>query len=403
MPHSFTLFTGQWADLPLEEVARLASSVGATTASSWPAGATTSSVHRALTEPRVRSPRSGEALLEPSTASRSAPSPRHLVGQAVCDAPIDRRHQGVLPARDLGRRRRRGRAASAPPAELADTARAAAGARRAHRVNGFTGSSIWHTVAMFPPTAGLDDRGRVRRLRAALDTRSSTCSRPRGCVSRTRCTRPRSPTTTGPTARALAAVRAPGRVRPELRPEPLRLAGPGPGGVPVGVPGPRSTTCDCKDARTRLDGRNGRLGSHLPWGDPRRGWDFCSGRSRRRGLGGRVPDAQLASATTGPISVEWEDAGTGLGSPGRPARWRSCVGFDYDPPQVAFDTAFSAGSAGPGRPPAAPRCAPRPRGGTSPTHRPLTGAQGPVLLAWWERLPVTCAACSPIAPAAHRA
>jgi hypothetical protein len=24
MPHSFTLFTGQWADLPLEEVARLA-------------------------------------------------------------------------------------------------------------------------------------------------------------------------------------------------------------------------------------------------------------------------------------------------------------------------------------------------------------------------------------------
>ena len=28
MPHSFTLFTGQWADLPLEEVARLASSWG---------------------------------------------------------------------------------------------------------------------------------------------------------------------------------------------------------------------------------------------------------------------------------------------------------------------------------------------------------------------------------------
>jgi sugar phosphate isomerase/epimerase len=28
MPHSFTLFTGQWADLPLEEVCRLASSWG---------------------------------------------------------------------------------------------------------------------------------------------------------------------------------------------------------------------------------------------------------------------------------------------------------------------------------------------------------------------------------------
>ncbi len=26
----------------------------------------------------------------------------------------------------------------------------------------------------------------------------------------------------------------------------------------------------------RLDGRGGRLGSHLPWGDPHRGWDFVS-------------------------------------------------------------------------------------------------------------------------------
>ena len=34
---------------------------------------------------------------------------------------------------------------------------------------------------------------------------------------------------------------------------------------------------DCKDTRLRLGGgRNGRLSSHLPWGDPRRGWDFVS-------------------------------------------------------------------------------------------------------------------------------
>jgi AraC family transcriptional regulator of adaptative response / DNA-3-methyladenine glycosylase II len=31
-----------------------------------------------------------------------------------------------------------------------------------------------------------------------------------------------------------------------------------------------------------------------------------------------------------------------------------------------------------GRPPGTPRCASRPRGGTSPTHRPLTGPKGPV-------------------------
>ena len=34
---------------------------------------------------------------------------------------------------------------------------------------------------------------------------------------------------------------------------------------------------DCKDAKRQVgNGRNGRLGSHLPWADPRRGWDFVS-------------------------------------------------------------------------------------------------------------------------------
>ena len=65
---------------------------------------------------------------------------------------------------------------------------------------------------------------------------------------------------------------------------------------------------DCKEARKRLDGRNGRLGSHLPWGDPRRGWDFVSaGR-------GNVPWEDVfrmlnSIGYAGPISVEWEDAG----------------------------------------------------------------------------------------------
>ncbi|MGZ5399413.1 MAG: hypothetical protein ACXWDM_05320 [Nocardioides sp.] len=34
---------------------------------------------------------------------------------------------------------------------------------------------------------------------------------------------------------------------------------------------------DCKDAKKQVgNGRNGRLGSHLAWADPRRGWDFVS-------------------------------------------------------------------------------------------------------------------------------
>jgi sugar phosphate isomerase/epimerase len=34
---------------------------------------------------------------------------------------------------------------------------------------------------------------------------------------------------------------------------------------------------DCKNTRLRpASGRAGILGSHLPWGDPRRRWDFVS-------------------------------------------------------------------------------------------------------------------------------
>lgn len=73
----------------------------------------------------------------------------HLTGQAVCDHPIDERHRGILPARIWGDGEPEGvrqRAAQ----EIKDTARAAA-AFGVDTVVGFTGSSIWHTVAMFPP------------------------------------------------------------------------------------------------------------------------------------------------------------------------------------------------------------------------------------------------------------
>ena len=99
---------------------------------------------------------------------------------------------------------------------------------------------------------------------------------------------------------------------------------------------------DCKEARKRLDGRNGRLGSHLPWGDPRRGWDFVSaGR-------GDVPWEDVfrmlnSIGYAGPISVEWEDAGMDRlrGAPQALAFLRQ---FDFEPPAAAFDAAFSSGN-----------------------------------------------------------
>jgi sugar phosphate isomerase/epimerase len=87
-----------------------------------------------------------------------------------------------------------------------------------------------------------------------------------------------------------------------------------------------------------LAGRNGRLGSHLPWGDPRRGWDFVSA-----GHGDVAWEDvfRMLNATgySGPISVEWEDAGMDrlAGAPGALSFLR---GFDYEPPQSSFDAAF---------------------------------------------------------------
>ena len=163
MSRPFTLFTGQWADLPLEEVCRLARDWG-TTASSWPAGVITSRSDRALREDGYLAGR--HALLAKYELRCWAIS-NHLVGQAVCDHPIDQRHQAILPARIWGDGEPEGVRQRAA-AEMADTARAAA-AFGVTTVVGFTGSSIWHTVAMFPPVPPeMIDAG-LRRLRRPVE------------------------------------------------------------------------------------------------------------------------------------------------------------------------------------------------------------------------------------------
>ena len=98
---------------------------------------------------------------------------------------------------------------------------------------------------------------------------------------------------------------------------------------------------DCKDTRIRpRTGRAGILGSHLPWGDPRRGWDFVSTGH------GDVPWEDAFRALrhigyAGPISVEWEDAGMDRLHGAREAQLyvRSLL---WDMPTSAFDAAFSS-------------------------------------------------------------
>ena len=63
-----------------------------------------------------------------------------------------------------------------------------------------------------------------------------------------------------------------------------------------------------KDAKLNLNGRNGILGSHITFGDQRRGWNFVS-----PGHGDVDFDNIIRALNqigyTGPLSIEWEDSG----------------------------------------------------------------------------------------------
>jgi sugar phosphate isomerase/epimerase len=146
MARTVTLFTGQWADMPLSELAPLAKDMGydGLELACW---GDHFDVQEALISKHYLSEK--KALLASHNLHCHAIS-AHLVGQAVCD-PIDERHKAILPAHVWGDGDPEGvrqRAAS----ELMDTARAAA-AFGVGVVNGFTGSSIWHSLYAFPPTS----------------------------------------------------------------------------------------------------------------------------------------------------------------------------------------------------------------------------------------------------------
>ncbi len=153
MARPVTLFTGQWADMPIEELAAKASMWGydGLELACW---GDHFNVQRALNEPDYCQNR--HDLLEDHGLKVFAIS-NHLVGQAVCDN-IDARHEDILPDHVWGDGDPDGVKARAAQ-EMKDTARAAA-RLGVSVVNGFTGSSIWHLLYAFPPLKpGMIDAG----------------------------------------------------------------------------------------------------------------------------------------------------------------------------------------------------------------------------------------------------
>jgi sugar phosphate isomerase/epimerase len=143
MSRPVTLFTGQWADLPLETLCEKAKLFGydGLELACW-------GDHFEVDKADENYCREKRALLDTYGLKLYAIS-THLVGQAVSDR-IDERHKSIIPDHVWGDGDPEGvnkRAAE----EVIRTGQAAA--RLGLKVvNGFTGSPIWHLLYGFPPT-----------------------------------------------------------------------------------------------------------------------------------------------------------------------------------------------------------------------------------------------------------
>lgn len=330
MPRPVTLFTGQWADLKLEDLARKAADFGyqGLELACW---GDHFEVDRALADDGYCAAR--RDVLERHDLQVLAIS-AHLVGQAVLD-PIDPRHQAILPPRVWGDGQPAGVNARAAE-ELKNTARAAQ-KLGVGVVNGFTGSSIWHLLYSFPPTpAEMIDRGYqllAERFNPILDV-FADCG--------VRFALEVHPTEIAfdlhSAERTLAALGHREEFGFNFDPSHLHWQGVDPVEF-IRAFHDRIYHVHVKDAAVTLNGRSGILGSHLNFGDPRRGWEF-----RSPGRGGvnfeEILRALNAIGYDGPLSVEWEDAGMD-----REAGAKEACEFvkrlDFRPSPVAFDAAFA--------------------------------------------------------------
>ncbi|WP_435178641.1 sugar phosphate isomerase/epimerase family protein [Actinacidiphila sp. bgisy145] len=295
-----TLFTGQWYDVPLERIAADAAAWG------YDGLEVDCGNHldlvRAEEDPGYLD--SFRALLDRHGLGVWALS-AHAAGNAVGTGAFDFRHADLLPGHIWGDGAAEGVRARAAEAMK----RAARVARRlgVERVVGFSGSTIWPYVVGFPGVpdhvvdAGYEDF--ARSWHPVLDVFDDEgvvfAHEPHpGELAFDYWTAHR-------TLEVLGHRRAFGF---NWDPSHLMWQGVDPV-VFITDFADRIYHVDCKDTRLRpRDGRSGLLGSHLPWGDPRRAWNFVS-------VGhGDVPwedafRALTAAGYAGPISVEWEDMG----------------------------------------------------------------------------------------------
>ncbi|MHC4620225.1 MAG: sugar phosphate isomerase/epimerase family protein [Planctomycetota bacterium] len=330
MARPVTLFTGQWADLPLEELAEKAAGWGydGLELACW---GDHFDVDQALKDDKYC--KTKRDLLQKHGLELFAIS-THLVGQCVCDN-IDARHKAILPPDVWGEgdaEKVRQRAAR----KVIDAGKAA---RKlgVGVVNGFTGSSIWHMLYTFPPVspdmieAGYADF--AKRWKPILDAFKAEGVKFALEVHPTEIA--------FDIATARRAIEAlDGHENFGFNYDPSHLGYQGVDYVKfIRVFSDRIFHAHMKDVWWgHSDGTVGVFGGHTGFGEPRRYWDF-------RSLGhGDINFEEIIVALNdigyrGPLSVEWEDSRMDR-EHGAKEACEFVRRIDFKPSAVAFDAAF---------------------------------------------------------------
>jgi sugar phosphate isomerase/epimerase len=334
MARPVTLFTGQWADLPVDALAATAGALGfdGLELACW---GDHFEVDRALADDGYC--RDRRELLERHGLGCWALG-AHLVGQAVCDR-IDGRHQAILPPEVWGDGDPAG-VRSRAAERMKDTARAAA-RFGVTQVNGFTGSPVWHLLYSFPP----NDFGEIERAYTevaeawgpildvfdAEGVRFGLEVHPTEIAYDFETTR-----------RTLDAVG--NREAFGINLDPSHFAHQHLDTAQFALEfADRIYHVHVKDSKKRLDGRRSILGSHLNFGEESRGWDFVS-----PGHGDVDFEALFRALNRigyeGPLSIEWEDSGMD-----REYGAQDALAFvrrtDFPASGVAFDAAMQRAGA----------------------------------------------------------
>jgi sugar phosphate isomerase/epimerase len=297
MTRPVTLFTGQWADLSFEDICRKASGWGyeGLEIACW---GDHMDVRRAASDPSYVADK--RRILEKYELGCWALG-AHLAGQCVGDR-YDDRLMAFAPADTRGKPEALRRWATE---EMTATARAAK-AMGCQVVTGFMGSPIWHGWYSFPPTTEEMVEGafqEVLRLWTPIFDEFDACGVRFGLE-----VHPTEIAFDLYTAERLLRTFG-GRPTLGFNFDPSHLVWQGlEPQLFIREFAPKIYHVHMKDVSVNLDGKAGILGSHLPFGDLRRGWNF-------RSLGhGDVNFEEIirelnAAGYAGPLSVEWEDNG----------------------------------------------------------------------------------------------